>query len=90
MKKVDGRWVDSIGGLSALLKKSRANLAVIEEFVGKHEWISFLAKDPATISNTSVCLQLTLDAEKVKPVNIFFWRRWIDGCLLKRTLPLTA
>jgi phosphoserine aminotransferase len=39
---------------------------VIAEFVAANDWISFLAKDPATRSNTSVCLSVQLDAEQVK------------------------
>jgi phosphoserine aminotransferase len=42
------------------------NLAVIEEFVAQNDWIQFLAKDPATVSNTSVCLTLTASDAQVK------------------------
>ena len=49
-------WAASIGGLDALLKRSDANLAVIADWVAKTPWIDFLAADPATRSNTSVCL----------------------------------
>lgn len=59
-------WSDSIGGLAGLVKRSEQNFAVIDEFVQKHDWISFLAKDPATRSNTSVCLTLKLNKEQVK------------------------
>ena len=52
--------------MTGLIAKSRANLAVIEEFVAHNDWIQFLAKDPATVSNTSVCLTLTASAEQVK------------------------
>ncbi len=51
-------WVESIGGHTALVKKSTSNLAVIAKFVDENKWIEFLAKDPATVSNTSVCLTL--------------------------------
>jgi len=59
-------WSDSIGGLPGLVKKSEANLAVLEKFVEENEWISFLAKDPATRSCTSVCLTLDLTADEIK------------------------
>lgn len=59
-------WVESIGGLPALIRRSEENLAVIEEFVAAHSWIDFLAADPASRSNTSVCLTLELEAEKIK------------------------
>ncbi|MQM31231.1 MAG: phosphoserine transaminase, partial [Candidatus Accumulibacter phosphatis] len=60
------QWIESIGGVQAAIARSEANLAVIADFVAANDWISFLAKDPATRSNTSVCLSLELDAERVK------------------------
>ncbi len=59
-------WVRSIGGVQASIKRSQANLAVIEEFVAANDWIHFLAKEKATLSNTSVCLTLDLEADQVK------------------------
>ncbi|KAG5182669.1 phosphoserine aminotransferase [Tribonema minus] len=61
-------WTDSSGGVPGLIKRSQANLSVIESFVAKNDWINFLAEDPATRSNTSVCLTLDLDAAQVKRV----------------------
>ncbi len=60
------KWAESVGGVKGTIARSEANLAVITEFVAANDWISFLAKDPATRSNTSVCLSLKLDEEKVK------------------------
>lgn len=59
-------WAESIGGLPALIERSRQNLAVVEAFVAGHDWISFLAKDQAIRSNTSVCLNLDLEPDLVK------------------------
>jgi len=59
-------WVRAIGGVEASIARSQANLKVIEDFVAANAWISFLAQDEATRSNTSVCLTLTLEAEQVK------------------------
>ena len=53
-------WVERIGGVKATMARSEANLKVIADFVAANDWISFLAKDPATRSNTSVCLTLKL------------------------------
>ena len=61
-------WIDSIGGLSAAIARSEANLAIIEEFVEKTSWLSFLARNPTTVSNTSVCLSLDASPEQVKEI----------------------
>ncbi|MER8965516.1 phosphoserine transaminase [Mesorhizobium sp. M0808] len=53
------RWAKSIGGLDALVTRADANAAVLDRFVGKSSWLGHLAVDPATRSNTSVCLSFT-------------------------------
>ena len=58
-------WVESIGGLDGAISKSKENLGVIKKFVNETPWVSFLAKDEKTISSTSVCLTLDLDAQKI-------------------------
>ncbi len=52
-------WARSVGGLAGLIARADANTAVIDRFVADHDWIDFLADDPATHSNTSVCLMFT-------------------------------
>ena len=59
-------WVESVGGIQGTMAICDANLEVISNFVDTHSWISFLAKDTATISNTSVCLSLDLSGDEVK------------------------
>jgi len=59
-------WAKSIGGLKELIRRSEANLKVVEAFVSGRPWIDFLARDPAYRSNTSVCLTIALPPEKVK------------------------
>jgi phosphoserine aminotransferase len=49
-------WAKSLGGLEALVAKADANARVIHDWVANAPWIANLAKDPATASNTSVCL----------------------------------
>ena len=61
-------WIDSIGGLSGAIARSEANLAIIEDFVEKTPWLSFLAEDPATVSNTSVCLSMEANPEQIKEI----------------------
>jgi phosphoserine aminotransferase len=57
---IDGlRWGENVGGLKALMARSEGNLGVLEKFVAERQWISFLAADKATRSNTSVCLNIT-------------------------------
>ncbi len=50
-------WARSVGGLSGMIARADANTAAIADFVDTHDWIDFLAIDPATRSNTSVCVK---------------------------------
>ncbi len=52
-------WARSVGGLQGLIARADANTAAITAFVEANDWIDFLAVDPATRSNTSVCLKFT-------------------------------
>ena len=49
-------WADSIGGLDALIARADANAQLVADWVTRTDWVDFLARDPATRSNTSVCL----------------------------------
>lgn len=51
-------WAEEAGGLAALCARSRQNLAVLEAWVEKTDWVEFLAEDPATRSSTSICLKI--------------------------------
>jgi phosphoserine aminotransferase len=51
-------WVESVGGLEGTIARSDANAAVIADWVERTAWVDFLARVPATRSNTSVCLKL--------------------------------
>ena len=55
-------WGQGIGGLSAMRARADANLAVLAGWVARTPWVDFLAADPATRSNTSVCLKV-VDAQ---------------------------
>ena len=50
-------WARSVGGLKGLIARADANTKAIADFVELRDWIDFLAEDPATLSNTSVCLK---------------------------------
>jgi phosphoserine aminotransferase len=57
---LDGlRWAEEIGGLEALIRRSRANLEAVAEWVGRTPWVDFLAREPAQRSSTSICLSIT-------------------------------
>jgi phosphoserine aminotransferase len=51
-------WGKSIGGLKALVARADANAKAIADWVARTSWIDHLATDPATRSNTSVCLKV--------------------------------
>ncbi|MDN2565382.1 phosphoserine transaminase [Aquibium sp. A9E412] len=51
-------WAEGLGGLDALIARADANFAVIDRFVAASDWAEHLAVDPATRSNTSVCLSI--------------------------------
>ena len=59
-------WIKSIGGVQAAISRSEKNLDVIRQFVEHNDWINFLAEGPNILSNTSICLILDLEAERVK------------------------
>jgi phosphoserine aminotransferase len=52
------QWAQSIGGLKALIGRADANAAVVANWISKSAWAEFLAVDPKTRSNTSVCLAI--------------------------------
>jgi len=53
------KWAKSIGGLDALRHRADANARAIWNFCASRDWVDNLANDPATRSNTSVCLKFT-------------------------------
>ena len=53
------KWARSVGGLGGLIARTNANSAVLETFCATHDWIDYLAEDPAIRSTTSVCLRFT-------------------------------
>jgi phosphoserine aminotransferase len=52
-------WARSVGGLQGLINRATANAQAIWDFCETRDWIDNLANDPATRSNTSVCLKFT-------------------------------
>ena len=64
------KWAREIGGLNKLISIAENNLEIIKEWVNENEWVSFLAKDKDTLSNTSVCLQLSLSDQITHDIDI--------------------
>ena len=60
------KWAKEIG-LAGLIERSEKNLKAVEEWVGKNDWIDFLAASKDTRSSTSVCLSVT--GEKVRKLS---------------------
>jgi len=59
-------WAELQGGLHALIARADSNAAALSDWVERTDWIDHLAADPATRSNTSVCLKFadeSLDEE---------------------------
>ncbi|MEM1365080.1 MAG: phosphoserine transaminase [Pseudomonadota bacterium] len=51
-------WAADIGGLPAMMARADANAKALNDWVDRTDWIANLAVDPATRSNTSVCLTI--------------------------------
>ena len=60
-------WADRIGGLDALFARADRNAALVADWVATRGWADFLAVDPATRSNTSVCLVIADPAIAPRP-----------------------
>ena len=52
-------WARSVGGLTGLIARADANAQAIWAFCDTRDWIANLAQEPATRSNTSVCVKFT-------------------------------
>lgn len=54
-------WARSVGGLTGMIARADANAQAVFDFCDANPWITNLAEDAATRSNTSVCLKFTDD-----------------------------
>jgi len=52
-------WARSVGGLEGLIARADANAQAVFDFCDEKPWIANLSDDPATRSNTSVCVKFT-------------------------------
>lgn len=62
-------WAQSIGNLKGLIARADANTKAISDFVARQPGVDFLAHDPKTRSNTSVCLIFTDPAVTALPAD---------------------
>ncbi|MGQ3671138.1 phosphoserine transaminase [Xanthobacter sp. TB0136] len=62
------KWAKEVGGLKALQERSNRNFEAIAQWVARTAWVDFLANDPVTRSNTSVCLKVVDPAVTALPV----------------------
>ncbi|SHK35864.1 phosphoserine aminotransferase apoenzyme [Shimia gijangensis] len=54
-------WARDEGGLKGLIARADSNAQAVFDFCDANDWITNLAEDDATRSNTSVCLKFTDD-----------------------------
>jgi phosphoserine aminotransferase len=52
------KWAESIGGLPALVARSRANLQAMEDWIAQSSWAAFLAGEKCYRSSTSMCFKI--------------------------------
>jgi phosphoserine aminotransferase len=63
-------WAKSLGGLDALQRRADDNCKVLTDWVARTPWIDFLAVEPETRSNTSICLMIVDPAVTSQPSEI--------------------
>lgn len=52
------KWVESIGGVKATIKRSESNLKAVADWAAKSDWADFLCTDDAVRSRTSITLKV--------------------------------
>ncbi len=61
------KWARSVGGLKGMIARTEANAMALDRIVADRNWLDYLAEDPASRSNTSVCLTVAgADAAMIK------------------------
>ncbi len=51
-------WAKAEGGLNGLIGRANANYKVLADWADRTPWVDFFAEDPATRSNTSICMRI--------------------------------
>ena len=60
-------WAETVGGRAGLEARVAANLAAVEDWVARTEWVDFLARRPEIRSPTAICLRITDPAVTALP-----------------------
>ncbi len=63
-------WAKSLGGGKALRARADANAKVITDWVAETPWVDFLAVEPETRSNTSICLMIVDPQVTSQPADV--------------------
>ena len=51
-------WVESVGGLDTLIKRSNKSFSIVSEWISKISWVDFMCADPSARSNTGITFQI--------------------------------
>lgn len=52
------KWIEKIGGLAALFKRSNSSLKYVSDWIKKTSWVEFMNPDEMTRSNTGITFQI--------------------------------
>ena len=53
-------WVESIGGVPAMIARANRNFEALQSWIDTSEWAENLVRDPSVRSNTSVCVRIVI------------------------------
>ena len=83
-------WAENLGGVRGLIARVDASFAVMSEWVVNTPNYAFLAVDPSTVSQTSVCLRLRMTGLPIwVPISRKLYSRMLRCCWLLRMWRLT-
>ena len=54
-------WVENIGGLDTLIKRSNKSFNHVSDWISKTSWVDFMCADPTSRSNTSITFKINED-----------------------------
>jgi phosphoserine aminotransferase len=77
-------WAESLGGVKALIARADSNARVLHDWIERTPWAENLAADPATRSNTSVCVKIVDPAVAKLPLDAqWAFVKQLEGALAK-------